>query len=77
MRVEGPAEHGRVLELMCKADVFLLPSHGEGFPNSLVEAMAAGMASVVTPVGAVPEMVAGWRRARHSGRRRRGTSQRY
>jgi glycosyltransferase involved in cell wall biosynthesis len=56
--VEGPAEHGRVLELMCKADVFLFPSHGEGFPNSLVEAMAAGMASVVTPVGAVPEMVA-------------------
>jgi glycosyltransferase involved in cell wall biosynthesis len=55
--IEGPAEHGRVLELMCKADVFLLPSHGEGFPNSLVEAMAAGMASVVTPVGAVPEMV--------------------
>ncbi len=56
--VEGPAEHGRVLELMCKADVFLLPSHGEGFPNSLLEAMAAGMASVVTPVGAVPEMIA-------------------
>jgi glycosyltransferase involved in cell wall biosynthesis len=56
--VEGPAEHGRVLDLMRKTDIFLLPSHGEGFPNSLVEAMAAGMASVVTPVGAVPEMVA-------------------
>ncbi len=36
----------------------LLPSHGEGFPNSLIEAMAAGMASIVTPVGAVPEIVA-------------------
>jgi glycosyltransferase involved in cell wall biosynthesis len=56
--VEGPARHGRVLELMRQCDVFLLPSHGEGFPNSLIEAMAAGMASIVTPVGAVPEIVA-------------------
>jgi glycosyltransferase involved in cell wall biosynthesis len=56
--VEGPVEHRRVFELMRKTEVFLLPSRGEGFPNSLVEAMAAGMASVVTPVGAVPEMVA-------------------
>jgi glycosyltransferase involved in cell wall biosynthesis len=56
--VEGPAPHDRVLELMRRSDVFLLPSHGEGFPNSLVEAMGASMASIVTPVGAVPEIVA-------------------
>ena len=56
--IEGPASHGRVLELMRSTEVFLLPSHGEGFPNSLIEAMTAGMASIVTPVGAVPEMVA-------------------
>ncbi len=56
--VEGPAQHGRVLELMRSAEVFLLPSHGEGFPNSLVEAMTAGMACIVTAVGAVPEIVA-------------------
>ncbi len=56
--IEGPAPHDRVLELMRRCDVFLLPSHGEGFPNSLVEAMGASMASIVTPVGAVPEIVA-------------------
>ena len=55
---EGRVGHDRVLALMESTEVLLLPSHGEGFPNTLVEAMAAGMASIVTPVGAVPEMVA-------------------
>jgi glycosyltransferase involved in cell wall biosynthesis len=48
--------HGEVLALLREADAFLLPSRGEGFPNSLVEAMAAGCAVVATPVGAVPEI---------------------
>jgi glycosyltransferase involved in cell wall biosynthesis len=56
--MEGPVERPRMLELMRRLDVFLLPSHGEGFPNSLIEAMASGMASIVTPVAAVPEIVA-------------------
>ena len=57
--VRGPATHAEVLAAMRRCDVFLLPSHGEGFPNSLVEAMAAGMACIATPVGAVPEMAEG------------------
>jgi len=56
--LEGPVCHQRVLDLMRKTEIFLLPSHGEGFPNSLVEAMGSGMASIATPVGAIPEMAA-------------------
>jgi glycosyltransferase involved in cell wall biosynthesis len=54
----GVLDHPAMLDEMRAADIFALPSYGEGFPNSLVEAMALGLPSVATPVGAVPEIIA-------------------
>ena len=57
IEMRGDLSRDEVLREMRRADIFLLPSFGEGFPNSLVEAMAQGMAAIVTPVGSVPEVI--------------------
>lgn len=43
--------------LFAKASIFLLPSYYENFPLVLLEAAAAGMAIITTPVGAIPEIL--------------------
>jgi len=44
-----------VRSFLRKADVFLLPSHREGLPNTLLEAMAEGLVCVARDVGGVSE----------------------
>jgi glycosyltransferase involved in cell wall biosynthesis len=46
-----------VPELLAAADLFVHASHEEGFSNAVLEAMAAGLASVVTDVGGNAEAV--------------------
>ena len=55
----GPCQ--RVPELLAASDVCVLSSTSEGFPNVIVEYMAAGRPVVATDVGGVSEAVVGGR----------------
>jgi glycosyltransferase involved in cell wall biosynthesis len=57
VRFAGPTWGEEKAHLLSQADVLLLPSHSEGLPYALLEAMAAGVVPVVTRVGAMPDVV--------------------
>ncbi|MEM9451351.1 MAG: glycosyltransferase family 4 protein [Cyanobacteria bacterium P01_E01_bin.6] len=44
-------------ELLADSHAFILPSYNEGLPMALLEAMGWELASIVTPVGGIPEVL--------------------
>lgn len=47
----------RLKEILSHCDVLVLPSHSEGMPTVILEAMASGLAILATDVGTVRSMV--------------------
>jgi glycosyltransferase involved in cell wall biosynthesis len=46
-----------VLTRYGEADVFVLPTYAEGFPNAVLEAMTMALPIITTPVGGIPDVV--------------------
>jgi len=56
-RFRFPGKRSDIQDFLRAADLFIHPSHQEGFSNAILEAMAAGLPVVACDVGGNPEVV--------------------
>ncbi|HEY0229968.1 MAG TPA: glycosyltransferase [Dokdonella sp.] len=57
VQLAGAVAHADLPGWFCSADALCLPSHNEGVPNVVLEAMACGIPVVATRVGGIPEIL--------------------
>lgn len=57
VRLVGPQPLATIPTWMAAADLLVLPSHVEGTPNVVLEALACGRRVVATAVGGVPDLI--------------------
>ncbi|MFN0141348.1 MAG: glycosyltransferase [Pyrinomonadaceae bacterium] len=53
----GPVPSTKMADRYADADIFVLPTYAEAMPMSVLEAMAASLAIVTTPVGGITELI--------------------
>jgi glycosyltransferase involved in cell wall biosynthesis len=58
LKFTGELNINQVLDYMAHSPALVLPSHTEGFPMVVIEAMAMGCAIIASDVGAIPEILA-------------------
>jgi glycosyltransferase involved in cell wall biosynthesis len=57
VRYVGTMRGGSKIELLRQSDVYVQPSHHEGMPIAILEALSYGLPVIATAVGAVPEVI--------------------
>lgn len=59
-KAPGSLEHRQVVQLLCQADAYCLPTrYAEGFPTTLLEAAACGCPILCTPTAGTEELLPG------------------